>query len=738
MAVQEQTPLQEYTANGITKQFDLEFDCESADHLIVSIDDLEVLHTDWYLSGNAIMFHVAPANGKQVKIQRNTPFNRLADYQSYNNSFRPPAINKDFDRIWWKLQELGVADWILSNRISALKAYVDDRDDELRAYLLEEIRKQGVALDQLDEYYNYLMERLAQIAVDKGWDASFVVDGNLTQHERNKGIKSIAQLRLTAPAAKGDRVYLASANEDQGEGGGNFLATQKAGLVDNGGTIIASPNPLIFWVRQNVVEVTPEMFGAKGGTRSFDSHTALQATFLSGYPVRLNSALYYASKPLYHKDGFKLTGNGYWGESQIFKTTSDVATLANVVCPNAVDVVSYAKDAVLIAYPNAGDYVHDANIDGVLLGKIWEGDVGDGYFMEGIAYFAPYIAQSTFKRMQLNACRHSFYTVSQWMCTFERIEGACYWGWVAGGLPGDKHRVSTTSTYIGCWSKNVFGADANAWNFYEAQTTTLVSCGTDGFGMESGHSNYVINAVQSSLRIINFGWEGGWAKGYIRAEDSTIVAEGLYTYQVNNINAYSQIMFHAIRSNLTVRDSTMNFATKDLTNLAVFAIADENSIIKFIEVKADPMYRDDIQAGQTWEFRAFTNSYVRVEIAGRVFDYSSGTGPTGLANSLTTSAGVQSTSITQDFGLTAPLGGRRGNNYFRLGSMRMFTTVEGRLRYTVSGIPGSDSDGYNIGGVDIGSADPLAPLSGQMFYNTTTGRLKLHNGSTWIEFAKVT
>ena len=204
MAVQEQTPLQEYTANGIAKQFDLEFDCESADHLIVSIDDLEVLHTDWYLSGNAIMFHVAPADGKQVKIQRNTPFNRLADYQSYNNSFRPPAINKDFDRIWWKLQELGVADWILSNRISALKAYVDDRDadlqqnienlkgyvddkdDELRAYLLEEIRKQGVALDQLDDYYNYLMERLAQIAVDRGWMAEFVIDASgKTQQEIN-------------------------------------------------------------------------------------------------------------------------------------------------------------------------------------------------------------------------------------------------------------------------------------------------------------------------------------------------------------------------------------------------------------------------------------------------------------------------------------------------------------------------------------------------------------------------
>ena len=235
MAVQEQTPLQEYTANGIAKQFDLEFDCESADHLIVSIDDLEVLHTDWYLSGNAIIFHVAPASGKQVKIQRNTPFNRIADYQSYNNSFRPPAINKDFDRIWWKLQELGVADWILSNRISALKAYVDDRDDELRAYLLEEIRKQGVALDQLDEYYNYLMERLAQIAVDKGWDASFVVDGDENQHQINNSlirtVKTTNDLLLIPNPKNKQIIHVESIQK-------TFVYDENLTLPENGVTVI--------------------------------------------------------------------------------------------------------------------------------------------------------------------------------------------------------------------------------------------------------------------------------------------------------------------------------------------------------------------------------------------------------------------------------------------------------------------------------------------------------------------
>ena len=174
MAVQPQTPHIEHIANGTTTGFNLGFDCDDQDHLIVKVDDVEPSVGSWSLTGSAVVFGAAPTSGNKITIQRNTPFERKRDYQSYDNSFRPPAVNKDFDWIWLKLQELGVADWILGNRIAALKNYVDLKDDELRSYLMEEIRKQGVALDQLDEYYNYLMQRLAQIAVDKGWDASFV------------------------------------------------------------------------------------------------------------------------------------------------------------------------------------------------------------------------------------------------------------------------------------------------------------------------------------------------------------------------------------------------------------------------------------------------------------------------------------------------------------------------------------------------------------------------------------
>lgn len=192
MAVSEQTPYIEYTANGVTTSFALGFDCDKQDHLIVTVNDVEPIVGSWSLTGGTVVFLAAPINNAKIIIQRNTPFERNTDYQSYNNSFRPPSVNKDFDWIWWKLQELGVTDWLLQQNIDNLKTYVDDRDDELRAYLLEEIRKQGVALDQLDEYYNYLMQRLAQIAVDKGWDASFITDASgQTQQQINDAQKII-------------------------------------------------------------------------------------------------------------------------------------------------------------------------------------------------------------------------------------------------------------------------------------------------------------------------------------------------------------------------------------------------------------------------------------------------------------------------------------------------------------------------------------------------------------------
>lgn len=229
MAVSEQTPYIEHVANGITTSFALEFDCDNRDHLIVLVDDVESVVGAWSLSNGAVVFNTAPENGKKITLHRNTPFSRTTDYQSYNNSFRPPAVNKDFDWIWWKLQELGVADMLLkiyvdrlhgeqkdyidnkdqlvrsiiadlrnyvnqqdsslSSDIDNLRTYVDQQDNSRNSYFENLISQQGVSLQQLDIYYNHLLQGIANIATEKGWLASLIVDkSGKTQQQINDSI----------------------------------------------------------------------------------------------------------------------------------------------------------------------------------------------------------------------------------------------------------------------------------------------------------------------------------------------------------------------------------------------------------------------------------------------------------------------------------------------------------------------------------------------------------------------
>ena len=104
MAVPEQTPYIEHIANGVTTSFALEFECKDKEHLIVLVDNVEPNVGAWSLANGSVVFGIAPANGKIITIQRNTPFRRDTNFQSYDNSLRPATINKDFDWIWFKLQ----------------------------------------------------------------------------------------------------------------------------------------------------------------------------------------------------------------------------------------------------------------------------------------------------------------------------------------------------------------------------------------------------------------------------------------------------------------------------------------------------------------------------------------------------------------------------------------------------------------------------------------------------------
>lgn len=150
MAVQEQTPYIEYVGNGTTKVFPLTFDCEDQDHLIITIDGDEPSFGSWLLIDECVSFKIAPTISRKVVFQRNSPFERTTNYNTYNNSFRPEPVNKDLDRIWLKLQEMGLANWLLGLRIDKETAdrmaadiyyytqaleYADSKDAEIRQHI---------------------------------------------------------------------------------------------------------------------------------------------------------------------------------------------------------------------------------------------------------------------------------------------------------------------------------------------------------------------------------------------------------------------------------------------------------------------------------------------------------------------------------------------------------------------------------------------------------------------------
>lgn len=256
MPVADQTPYKEYVANGTTTTFPLEFDCDSADHLIVKINDIDIpALNNWSLNiiTGSVVFSTAPLNTSKVILQRDTPLSRDTDYESYSNSFRPKPVNKDFDRIWLKLQELGVIDWLLGNKINALRDYVDaelselhdyvdSQNDDLKNYLLAQIYEQGVALSQLESYYEYLFQRLAEISNGNGWDASFVADGNETQKQINdktiQSVETINDLKNFIPRMNGQMVYVKGFRAGSSDGYGFFQWYETSTETEVSGMIV--------------------------------------------------------------------------------------------------------------------------------------------------------------------------------------------------------------------------------------------------------------------------------------------------------------------------------------------------------------------------------------------------------------------------------------------------------------------------------------------------------------------
>lgn len=105
MPVQEQTPYIKYVANGVTQTFATEFDCESKDQLVVMLNGEEPSFTSWSYADKQVTFLIAPVVDTVVELKRQSKLNRTTDYQSFNHTLNYKALNSDFDRIWYAIQE---------------------------------------------------------------------------------------------------------------------------------------------------------------------------------------------------------------------------------------------------------------------------------------------------------------------------------------------------------------------------------------------------------------------------------------------------------------------------------------------------------------------------------------------------------------------------------------------------------------------------------------------------------
>lgn len=499
MAVPEQTPYIEHTGNGVATSFSLGFQCESKDHLIVLVDEIEPPIATWSLTGGNVVFTTAPAAGKKITVQRNTPFSRTTDYQSYNNSFRPPAVNKDFDWIWLKLQELGVADWILGARIDALKNYVDRKDDELKAYLMEETRKQGVALDQLDDYYNYLMQRLAQIAADKGWDASFVVDGDENQHQINKKtirhVPSVSEMLSTPKLEDGMRVFVKSTVEPNYAlakpfvGSGEFVYVSSKSTINDGGIIVNG------WVRV-FDEVQLEFWGARpdgsadassalSSAISFilNNRIAINSTANGGlYPLKLNGIYRIDSgnHSILNTNGLIIKGNSLHSSKLVF--TAKSGTFLNISNYQNMTVrdCSILNGSIAIS---AGKPIITQYLDSTATAMKFDGRTGGTVYLEhSVQYFGWGIVYDT-KSSTINSDNH--------------IHNQSIWRW-------NRCVWDNTNVNAVCWAFNNCQAYFNDVVFKNPCNTTMfiggdyINHGTLFKVDVAGHGN---NMTLDGLRI---------------------------------------------------------------------------------------------------------------------------------------------------------------------------------------------------------------------------------------------
>lgn len=244
MAVSEQTPYSEHTGNGITTSFALGFKCKEKAHLIVKLNDENASVNTWTLSSDTVVFSTAPTSGTKIFLQRKTPNRRTTNYQSFNNSFNPTAINEDLDTVWLRLQEEEVSKFLLNQLINMNYKDLDEKGQNIRIELISkltdqanqlnnQIFQQGVTQKQLQDYYSFLQNQMANLSSNKNWVASLIADASgKNQQEINNNTaffyRTMAEMLADKKLADGVVVATKGYHNISDDGGAVYLISSTA------------------------------------------------------------------------------------------------------------------------------------------------------------------------------------------------------------------------------------------------------------------------------------------------------------------------------------------------------------------------------------------------------------------------------------------------------------------------------------------------------------------------------
>ncbi|MEJ5038019.1 hypothetical protein WH285_13865 [Acinetobacter johnsonii] len=320
MAVQEQTPYIEHVANGVTTSFTLGFVCDSADNLVVTINDIPTNVGDWSYSDGNVVFQYPPLLDSLIKIWRNSPLARSTTFKTYDNSLNPNSLNFDLDKIWLVMQELHVKNAFSDIKLQELlDALVEGNINGLPAEVLARIAgdESTKSLVNLEAIRAYQAESNLSDRIE---NESLIADQNiLAEKHRAEEVEQnlLVQINTVGVGNKAYKTY-AEMNADKA----NIAAKSKV-TVTNDPT--ASNNGDWQW---DGATFTKSIFDPVSQAKTYTDESIEDFSLETSKYIDLKTEggdLYYAQTASYIFDGYITATGSFVASTAGYKTTGFIA-----------------------------------------------------------------------------------------------------------------------------------------------------------------------------------------------------------------------------------------------------------------------------------------------------------------------------------------------------------------------------------------------------------------------------